>query len=70
MEIKILKDTKNELEIMKCYADNMNKHQIAKQMLVSGETIDTFVANILLKLNAGDEEEMVRIAKRQKYISE
>ncbi len=62
--------TRNELEIMKCYADNMNKHQIAEKILVSGKTIDTFVANILLKLNAGDEEEMVRIAKRQKYISE
>ncbi|MCK5171046.1 MAG: response regulator transcription factor, partial [Bacteroidales bacterium] len=62
--------TRNELEIMNCYAGNMNKHQIAEKILVSGETIDTFVANILLKLNAGDEEEMVRIAKRQKYISE
>ena len=62
--------TRNELEIMKCYADNMNRNQIAEKILVSRETIDSFVANILLKLNAGDEEEIVRIAKRQKYISE
>ncbi len=55
--------TKSELQIIKYYAENLNKNQIAQELDVSNETIDTFLANILLKLNAGDEDEIVRIAK-------
>ena len=62
--------TKKELQIVKHYADNYTKDQIAAQMKMNTKTIDNFVANILLKLNAGDEEEIIRIAKKQKFISE
>ena len=62
--------TKNELQIVKQYAENLTKEQIAVKMDINNKTIDTFVANILLKLNAGDEDEIIRIAKKQKFISE
>ena len=62
--------TKNELQIVKQFADNLTKEQIAFKMDLNSNTIDTFVANILLKLNAGDEDEIIRIAKKQKFISE
>lgn len=62
--------TKNELLIIKFYADNLKKDQIAKKMNLNIEIMDAFIANILLKLNAGDEEEIIRIAKKQKFISD
>ncbi|MCD4834861.1 MAG: response regulator [Bacteroidales bacterium] len=62
--------TKNELQIVKQFAENLTKEQIAFKMDLNSNTIDTFVANILLKLNAGDEDEIIRIAKKQKFISE
>ena len=62
--------TKNELLIIKFYAENLKKDQIAKKMDLNKEIMDAFIANILLKLNAGDEEEIIRIAKKQKFISD
>jgi two-component system nitrate/nitrite response regulator NarL len=62
--------SKNELEIMKYYAEGLNKNEISKELTVSIDVMESFTANILLKLNAGDEEEIIRIAKKQKYISE
>ncbi len=62
--------TKNELQIIRYYAENFTKDQIAIQMKVNGRTIDNFIANILLKLNAGDEQEIIRIAKKQKFITD
>lgn len=61
--------TKNELQIIKFYAENQTKDQIAAQMNMNAKTIDNFIANILLKLSAGDEAEIIRIAKKQKFIS-
>ncbi|MBI9053963.1 MAG: response regulator transcription factor [Bacteroidales bacterium] len=69
-ESKLDSLTKNEHKIMQCFANNMSKKQIAKELLVSQESLESLVANILLKLNAGDEDEIVRIAKKQKYILE
>jgi DNA-binding NarL/FixJ family response regulator len=62
--------TKNELQIVKQLAENLTKEQIALKMDLNNNTIETFVANILLKLNAGDEDEIIQIAKKQKFISE
>jgi DNA-binding NarL/FixJ family response regulator len=62
--------TKNELLIIKFYAENLKRDQIAKKMNLNKEIMDAFFANILLKLNAGDEEEIIRIAKKQKFISD
>lgn len=61
--------TKNELQIMKYYAEDQTKDQIASHMNMNTKTMDNFIANILLKLNAGDEDEIIRIAKKQKFIS-
>jgi DNA-binding NarL/FixJ family response regulator len=62
--------TKNELYIVNLYAENLSKEQIASKMNLNRKTMDAFIANILLKLNAGDEEEIIRIAKKQKFVSE
>lgn len=62
--------TKNELYIIKQYSENLSKEQIAEKMNLNTKTIEAFVANILLKLNAGDEDEIIRIAKKQKFITE
>lgn len=62
--------SKNELQIIKHYADNFTKDQIAVEMNLNFKTMDTFVANILLKLHASDETEIIRIAKKQKFVSE
>jgi DNA-binding NarL/FixJ family response regulator len=62
--------SKNELHIVKQYAENLSKDQIAQKMDLSEKVMESFIANILLKLNAGDEDEIIRIAKKQKFISE
>lgn len=61
--------TKTEMQIVKQFAENKTKEQIAINMNLNKKTIDVFVANILLKLNAGDEDEIIRIAKKQKFIT-
>lgn len=62
--------SKNELEIIAFYGDGLSKEQIAEKLTVSNDAMDSFLANILLKLKASDEEEIIRIAKKQKYITE
>lgn len=62
--------TKIELQVIRCFADNLTKEQIAKKLKLNIRSVNDIVANILLKINAGDEDEIVRIAKRQKFISE
>jgi DNA-binding NarL/FixJ family response regulator len=57
--------TKAEMQIVLQFGENKTKEQIAENMNLSKNTIDVFVANILLKLNAGDEDEIIRIAKKQ-----
>jgi len=61
--------TKTEMQIIKLFAENCTKEQIATNMNLNKNIIDVFIANILLKLNAGDEDEIIRIAKKQKFIS-
>ncbi|NOQ24553.1 MAG: response regulator [Bacteroidales bacterium] len=57
--------TKTEMQIVMQFGENNTKEQIATSMHLSKKIIDVFVANILLKLNAGDEDEIIRIAKKQ-----
>ena len=45
------------------------KENYENTVIDNKKIIDVFVANILLKLNAGDEDEIIRIAKKQKFIS-
>nr|MDA3952996.1 response regulator transcription factor [Bacteroidales bacterium] len=61
--------TKTEMQIVMQFAENNTKDKIAENMNLNKKTIEVFVANILLKLNAGDEDEIIRIAKKQKFIS-
>ena len=62
--------SKIEVEILKYYAEGLSKTEISKKLTVSDDVMESFIANILLKLKVGDEEEIIRIAKKQKYISE
>lgn len=60
----------SEMQIIKYYAENLSKQAIAEKLNVSVDTMDSIIANILLKINAADENEIIQIAKRQKFISE
>lgn len=60
---------KYETEILRYFAQNLNTTQIAETLNINRKTLDTFIANIMLKLNAGDINEVIRIAKKQEYIS-
>ncbi|MGC9374818.1 MAG: response regulator [Bacteroidales bacterium] len=59
----------DEKKIMDLYADNLNKIKISELLNINAKTFETFMANIMLKLNAADEKEIIQIAKKQKYIS-
>jgi DNA-binding NarL/FixJ family response regulator len=62
--------TSKEMQIVEYFANNLKRKEIAAKLSVHQSTIDTYLANILLKLNAGDEEEIIRIAKKQKFVSD
>ena len=59
----------NEKKIMDLYSDNLTKIKISELLNINAKTFETFIANIMLKLNAADEREIIQIAKKQKYIS-
>ena len=67
---KIESLNRSEMEILKLYAENLNKEEIASHLSINPKTFDSFVSNILLKLNAAGEEELKKIAKMQKFVSE
>jgi DNA-binding NarL/FixJ family response regulator len=58
-----------EKKIMNMYADNLTKIKISELLNINAKTFETFMANIMLKLNAANEKEIIQIAKKQKYIS-
>ncbi|MFP4025219.1 MAG: response regulator [Thiohalospira sp.] len=58
-----------EKKIMNFFADNVSRIKISEKLNVNTKTLETFIANIMLKLNAGDEREIIQLAKKQKYIS-
>ncbi len=58
-----------EKKIMTFFADNLSRKKISEQLNINTKTLETFIANIMLKLNAGDEHEIIQLAKKQKYIS-
>lgn len=62
--------TSTELQIVEYYANNLKRKDIAARLSVHQNTVDSYLANILLKLNAGDEEEVIRIAKKQKFVTD
>ena len=62
--------TNYELQIIKQFADDLKKKEIAQKLNLSNEMMDSMLANILLKVNAANESEITQIAKRQKFVSE
>jgi len=59
-----------EMKIMDFLADNLSKIKISERLKIKNKTLETFLANIMLKLHAGNEGEIIQIAKKQKYISD
>ena len=59
-----------EKKIMGFFAENLTKIKISEILNINIKTLETFIANIMLKLNAGDKNEIIQIAKKQKYISD
>jgi len=62
--------TTKEMQIVEFFAGNLRRKDIANKLNVNQNTIDTYLANIMLKLNAGDEDEIIRIAKKQKFVTD
>jgi len=62
--------TSKELQIVEFFSNNMKRKDIASLLSVHQPIMDTYIANIMLKLNAGDEDEIIRIAKKQKFVQE
>ncbi|MCG8412206.1 MAG: response regulator transcription factor [Bacteroidales bacterium] len=62
--------TIKEQSIVDLFAEDLNKQQIASMLTISENVLESIIANILLKLRAADEDEIKRIAKKQKYITE
>ncbi|MFO7844414.1 MAG: response regulator transcription factor [Bacteroidales bacterium] len=58
-----------EKKIMGFFAENLTQIKISERLNINIKTLETFIANIMLKLNAGDKSEIIQIAKKQKYIS-
>lgn len=58
-----------EKKIMDFYAKNLTKIKISEFLNINAKTFETFMANIMLKLNAADEKEIIQMAKKLKYIS-
>jgi DNA-binding NarL/FixJ family response regulator len=62
--------TTKEMQIVELIATDLKRKEIAAKLNIHQSTIDTYLANIMLKLNAGDEEEIARIAKKQKFVTD
>jgi DNA-binding NarL/FixJ family response regulator len=62
--------TTKELQIVEFIANDLKRKEIAVKLNIHQSTIDTYLANIMLKLNAGDEDEVARIAKKQKFVTD
>ena len=62
--------TSKELQIVEYFSNNIKRKDIASLLSVHQPIMDTYIANIMLKLNAGDEDEIIRIAKKQKFVQE
>ncbi len=69
-DIKLDSLSKKEIQVLKLFAKNLQKEQIAKELDIPLQSLNDMIANILLKINAGNEDEIIRIAKHQKFISE
>ncbi|MDZ4786479.1 MAG: response regulator transcription factor [bacterium] len=54
--------TKREIEILKLLADGRSNKEIGKQLFISSRTVDTHRSNILKKLKAKNNQELVKIA--------
>jgi len=61
--------TKREVEILKHLADGRSNKEIGKQLFISSRTVDTHRSNILKKLKAKNNQELVKIAIQAGLVS-
>lgn len=61
--------TRREKEVIELIAEGMTNNEIAQKLFISVSTVDTHRKNILLKLNAKNTAELVKLAFMYKLIS-
>ncbi|MBS1663810.1 MAG: response regulator transcription factor [Bacteroidetes bacterium] len=61
--------TRREKEVLELIAEGLTNQEIATRLFVSSTTVDTHRKNLLLKLNARNTAELIKIAVVKKLIS-
>lgn len=61
--------TRREKEVLELIANGMTNNEIAKTLFVSNTTVDTHRGNLLLKLQARNTAELVKLAVMKKLIA-
>jgi DNA-binding NarL/FixJ family response regulator len=61
--------TRREKEVIELIAEGMTNNEIAQKLFISVSTVDTHRKNLLLKLNAKNTAELVKLAFMYKLIS-
>lgn len=61
--------TKREVEILKLLADGKSNKEIGKMLFISSRTVDTHRSNILKKLKAKNNQELVKISIQAGLVS-
>ncbi|MBV4360489.1 response regulator [Pinibacter aurantiacus] len=61
--------TRREKEVLELIAEGLTNNEMAEKLFVSASTIDTHRKNLLMKLNAKNTAELVKLALIKKLIS-
>jgi DNA-binding CsgD family transcriptional regulator len=61
--------TRREKEVLELIAEGLTNNEMAERLFVSPSTIDTHRKNLLMKLNAKNTAELVKIALVKRLIS-
>jgi DNA-binding NarL/FixJ family response regulator len=68
MEVMIEKLSGREKEVLECIASGLTTHEIAEQLFISKNTVETHRKNLLYKLKARNTAELVNNAYKQRLI--